>query len=69
MNPQSQTFKTTPTTDEKRLVALSVAAVLLVDLGLAVLVVDDEKLIPKAAAFIQTVSAPGLGLTDQGKKR
>lgn len=64
MNPQSQAFETAPAGenaagDRKRLLALSVAAVLLVDAGLLVLLADDKNLVSRAAAYIQGGSAPG----------
>ena len=57
MNPQGQAFETTPAGenpagDRKRLLALSVTAVLLVDARLAVMLLDDKNLVSRAAAVI-----------------
>jgi hypothetical protein len=65
MNPQGQAFETTPAGenpagDRKRLLALSVTAVLLVDAGLAVMLLDDKNLVSRAAAVITQIGdAPG----------
>ncbi|MBC8036328.1 MAG: hypothetical protein H7X89_03830 [Rhizobiales bacterium] len=78
MNPQRQAFQTAgapagenPAGDRKRLLALSIAAVVLVDLGLAVLLLEDKNLVSRAAAYIQKDSAPGpvIAPSDQGKGR
>ncbi|MBC8036342.1 MAG: hypothetical protein H7X89_03900 [Rhizobiales bacterium] len=62
MNPRSQALPAAGENisgDRKRVLALSLAAVVLVDLGLVMLLLDDKQLISRAAAVIlQKGSAP-----------